>query len=99
MASTSAATSSTDRMPPRLSTGSLASFTWAGTSRSAMTSASSASGSVTTNTEPHSNPVRSAPESSGPSAEMAPPSADQSAIDRVRAGPAHSAVIRASVVG
>ena len=30
---------------------------------------------------------------------MPPPSADQSAIDFVRAGPAQSAVIRASVVG
>ena len=30
---------------------------------------------------------------------MAPPSADQSAIDFVRAGPDHSAVISASVVG
>ena len=37
---------------------------------------------------------------SGPSAEMAPPVADQSAIERVRAGPgAQSAVMSASVVG
>ena len=41
----------------------------------------------------------SAPATSGPSAAIAPPSADQSAIDFVRPGPDHSAVIRASVVG
>ena len=86
-------------MPPRLSTGSLASLTWAGTKRSAINRARSASGSVTTNTEPQSNPVSSAPESMGPREEIAPPRADHSAIDRVRAGPAHSAVISASVVG
>ena len=39
------------------------------------------------------------PETSGPSAAIAPPSADQSAIDFVRPGPDHSAVISASVVG
>ena len=39
------------------------------------------------------------PESSGPSAAMAPPSADHRAIDFVRAGPDHRAVISASVVG
>jgi hypothetical protein len=64
-----------------------------------MYSATTASGSVTMKTEPQSNPVRSAPERSGPSAAIAPPSADQSAMDFVRAGPDHSAVIRASVVG
>ena len=36
---------------------------------------------------------------SGPSAAMPPPIADQSAIDRVRPGPAQSAVISARVVG
>ena len=50
-------------------------------------------------TEPHSKCSSSAPESSGPSAAIAPPSADQSAIEFVRAGPDHSAVISASVVG
>ena len=35
----------------------------------------------------------------GPREAMAPPSADHRAIDRVRAGPDHKAVIRASVVG
>ena len=61
--------------------------------------ATTASGSVTRKTEPHSKLVSSAPERSGPSAAMAPPRADHSAIDFVRAGPDHSAVINASVVG
>jgi hypothetical protein len=64
-----------------------------------MYSATTASGSVTRKTEPQSNSVSSAPDRSGPSAEMAPPRADHSAIDFVRAGPDHSAVMRASVVG
>src|SRR6185295_15032666 len=81
---------STDRIPPRLSTGSLVSFTWAGTKRTAMTSATTARGSVTMNTEPHQN---------GPSEAIAPPSADHRAIERVRAGPDHRAVMSASVVG
>jgi hypothetical protein len=58
-----------------------------------------ASGSVMMKTEPQSNCSSSAPESSGPSAAIAPPRPDQRAIDFVRAGPAHSAVISASVVG
>ncbi len=87
-------------MPPRLSTGSVVSFTWAGTKRSAASSASSASGSVTRKTEPQSKCSSSAPETSGPSAEIAPPMPDHSAIAFVRGEPdAHSAVIRASVVG
>ena len=51
------------------------------------------------NTEPHQNSSSSAPESSGPSEEIAPPMPDHSAIDLVRPGPDQSAVIRASVVG
>ena len=50
-------------------------------------------------TEPQWNCRSSAPESSGPSEEIAPPMPDHSAIERVRAGPDHSAVISASVVG
>src|SRR3954453_9951834 len=50
-------------------------------------------------TDPQSNPVSSAPDSRGPSAEIAPPSAHHRAIAFVRSGPDHSAVIRASVVG
>ncbi len=99
IASTIAAISSTDRIPPRLSTGSLPSFTCAGTDRTARASATTASGSVTRNTDPHQKLSSSHPETSGPSAEIAPPSADHSAIDRVRAGPDHSAVMSASVVG
>ncbi len=97
--STSAPTRTIEMMPPRLSTGFVVSLTWAGTTRHASTSATSASGIVTANTEPHSNCSSSAPEISGPSAEIAPPMPDQSAIARVRAGPDHSAVISASVVG
>ena len=52
-----------------------------------------------TNTDAQSNWVSIAPASSGPSDEIAAPSPDQSAIDRVRACPDHSAVISASVVG
>ena len=88
-----------DRMPPRLSTGSVVSFTCAGTSLSASTNAMAASGSVTMNTEPHQKLSSSAPDTSGPSAEIAPPIADHRAIERVRAGPDHRAVMSASVVG
>ena len=51
------------------------------------------------NTEPQWNCVSRAPAKSGPSAEIAPPSPDHSAIARVRSLPDHSAVIKASVVG
>ena len=54
---------------------------------------------MTRNTEPHQKCSSSAPAISGPSAAIAPPSADQSAIERVRPGPDQSAVISASVVG
>ncbi len=87
IASTSAATITTERMPPRLSTGSVVSLTWEGTKRSAMNSATTASGSVIRKTEPQSKLVSRAPATSGPSDEIAPPSADQRAIDLVRAGP------------
>ena len=49
----SAATSTTDRMPPRLSTGSVVSLTWPARTTMASTSATAASGSVTRKTEPH----------------------------------------------
>ena len=39
------------------------------------------------------------PAASGPSAAMAPPTPDHSAMHLVRGGPSHSAVISASVVG
>src|SRR4029453_12858625 len=93
-------TSTAERIPPRLSIGSDVSFTWAGTNRQAMNNATTASGRVTTKTDPHSNRSSRKPDTSGPRAAIAPPSADQSAIDLVRRGPgAQSAVINASVVG
>jgi hypothetical protein len=51
IASTSAPMNSTNRIPPRLSTGSVASLTWAGTNTQAIVSATSASGRVTRKTE------------------------------------------------
>src|ERR1044072_1176662 len=99
MPRTSAATSSIERMPPRLSTGSLVSLTWAGTKRQARKRARTASGRVTRKTEPQANCSSRAPESSGPSEAIAPPIADQRAIERVRASPDQSAVIRARGVG
>ena len=54
---------------------------------------------VARKTEPQSKCSSSAPDISGPSAEIAPPMPDHSAIARVRPGPDHSAVISASVVG
>ena len=92
-------TISADRIPPRLSTGSVSSLTWAGTRATAITNATAASGSVTRNTEPHQKCSRSAPAINGPSEAIAPPVADHSAMARVRAWPDHSAVISASVVG
>jgi hypothetical protein len=65
----------------------------------AISSAIAARGRVTRNTEPHSKRSSRKPETSGPRLAMAPPSADQSAIDLVRAGPAQRAVMRARVVG
>ena len=86
-------------MPPRWSTGSVVSLTWAGISLQAKTRAIAASGALTMKTEPHSNPSSRAPAKSGPRAETLPPSADQSAIGLVRACTDQSAVISASVVG
>jgi hypothetical protein len=94
-----APTRMTDRIPPRLSTGSMDSLTCAGTNRHAMKKATAASGKVSRNTEPHQKCSSSSPDISGPSAAMPPPIADHSAIDLVRPGPAQRAVIRASVVG
>src|SRR3954447_26622180 len=98
MPSTSAPTSSTERMPPRLSTGSVASLTWLGTNRTASTSATTTSGSVTKKPAPHQYLESRNPATRGPSAEIAPPIPDHSAIDLVRPGPDHNAVINASVV-
>ena len=95
----SAPTMTIERTPPRLSTGSVDSFTCAGTSLTAITSATTASGTVIRKTDPHQKCSSRIPEQSGPSAEMAPPVAAQSAIAFVRAAPAQSAVISARVVG
>ena len=99
MARTSAETITTERMPPRLSTGSVVSLTWEGTNAIAMTKATTANGRVMRKTDPHQKCSSNAPEASGPRALIAPPIADHKAIDLVRAGPDHRAVIRASVVG
>jgi hypothetical protein len=83
-----------------LSTGSVPSFTCAGTYRHASTIATTASGSVSRKTEPHQKCSSNTPDASGPSAAIAPPMPDHNAIDFVRPAPgAHSAVISASVVG
>ncbi len=92
-------TRTTETMPPRLSTGSVVSFTWLGTNHTAIASAITASGIVTRKTDPQSKCSSRIPLTSGPSAAKPPPIADQSAIDFVRARPDHSAVMSASVVG
>ena len=48
-----AATSTTERMPPRLSTGSVVSLTWLGTKITAIGNATTTSGKVTRKTDPH----------------------------------------------
>ena len=88
-----------DRIPPKLSTGSVVSLTWLGTKTIAITSATPTSGSVTRKTEPHQKCSRSSSGDQRPERRDPPPSADQSAIDFVRPGPDQSAVISARVVG
>lgn len=95
----SAPTSTAARMPPRLSTGSVDSFAWAGTKITTSGIAMMISGIVMRNDAPHHRYSTMAPASSGPIAETAPPIADHSAMALVRAAPDHSAVIKASVVG
>ena len=89
MARINAPTSKADRIPPRLSTASVVSFTWAGTSRHAMKKATAASGSVTTKTDPHANCSRSRPAINGPSEAIAPPSGgpERDGVRSRRAGP------------
>src|SRR5512143_739078 len=99
IASTSAAIRTTDKTPPKLSTASVVSLTWAGTYVRAMYRATTASGRVSRNTEPHQKCCNRNPDDNGPSDEIAPPIPDHSAIDRVRPGPDHRAVINARVVG
>ena len=85
-------------MPPRLSTGSTVSFTCAGTNSHREHERDHREGSVTRNTDPHQKCWSSPPATSGPSAEIArrAPTTTRSARP---AGPVHSAVISASVVG
>ena len=52
-----------------------------------------------TKAQPHGANIRIAPANRGDMADMAAPSADHSAMARVRAEPAHKAVMSASVVG
>ena len=82
IASTSAATSTIDRMPPRLSTGSVVSLTWLGTSRIASTSGDRRERQ---RDQEHRAPgvvlEQRARRAAGPSAEIAPPMPDHSAID------------------
>ena len=99
IAATTAPIITADSTPPRWSTGSVPSPTWLGSRRNARTRATRASGTVTRKGEPHQNLSRNSPDTSGPSAAIAPPRADQRAMDRVRFWPDHSAVMRASVVG
>ena len=78
----------------------MVSLTWLGTKMSAITSATTTSGSVIRNTEPHQKlREQGAGDAAARATAMPPPSADHSAIDFVRPGPDHSAVIRARVVG
>jgi hypothetical protein len=95
----SAPTRAIESTPPKWSTGSVLSFTWLGTSRSAITRAITASGRVIRKTEPHQKRSSRTPAQRGPSDAIAPPVAAHSAIDFVRAGPDQSAVINARVVG
>ena len=86
-----------ERMPPKLSTGSVVSLTWEGTNLRE-DQRDHRQGRVTRKTDPQSKCSSKAPETSGPGAEMPPPMPDQSAIARVFC-PDQSAVIKASVVG
>src|SRR5271166_3173519 len=99
IASTSADTNRIDRTPPRLSTGSVVSLTWLGTKASTIARATAARGNVIRKTEPHQQCCRSQPEISGPNEHMAPPMPDHRAMDFVRVGPDHNAVMNARVVG
>ena len=89
----------TDRTPPRWSTGSLVSPACRGSHRPARRTTSTAIGTETRNTDPHQKLPSSSPPSRGPSAEQPPPIPDHSAIARVRAPPRNSPVISDRVIG
>ena len=96
----SAPTSTTERIPPRLSTGSVVSLTWLGTKRNGHHERDDRERE---RDQEDRSPVelleQRARRRAARARRCAPPSADQSAIDFVRAGPDQSAVISASVVG
>ena len=98
IASTSAATSSTESIPPRLSTGSVVSLTWLGTKRSGQKRDDRERERDQEHRAPAEVLEQRAREQRAERGDCAS-EPDQSAIDFVRAGPDHSAVIRASVVG
>ena len=99
IASTNAEIMTTEMIPPKLSTGSVASLMCAGTNSDGHHEGNDRERQREQEDGPPPEMLQQVPAASGPSAEMAPPKADHSAIDRVRAGPDHSAVINASVVG
>ena len=95
-----APTTTTDRMPPTLSTASVDSWMCAGMLRMIRIRAITASGSTTRKTDGQSKTSRSKPASKGPETEIAPPTAAHRAMARVRPGPgAQRAAMRDSVVG
>src|SRR5215217_161583 len=89
----------TDRVPPRWSTGSVVSPAWRGTHRAASTTTSAAIGTLGRNTDPHQKRPSSSPPIRGPSAEQPPPIPDHNAIARMRAPPRNSPVISDRVIG
>src|SRR4029453_11190512 len=89
----------TDRPPPRWSTGSLDSPACRGSHRPASTTTSTAIGTDGRNTDPHQKWPSNSPPIKGPSAEQPPPIPDHNAIARVRAPPRNSPVINDRVIG
>jgi len=84
--------STTERMPPMLSTDSFPSLMCAGMNFRAIRSATTATGRTTRKTQGQSATSRIRPDSSGPDTEIAPPMAAHNAIERVRAGPGPTAL-------
>ena len=89
-----------DKIPPRLSTGSVDSLTCAGTNFQTSTKAITAGGTAMRKTDPHQNHSSSAPAMTGPSTAPPLPMPDHRAMALTRALPGpQSAVMSASVVG
>src|SRR4029453_4961490 len=89
----------TDRPPPRWSTGWVVSPRCRGRHRPPSTTTSTAIGTLGRNTDPHQKRPSSSPPSRGPNAEQPPPMPDHNAIARVRAPPRNSPVISDRVIG